>query len=134
MSHRSTAVTIKRAVDIRLYQTLKDGLEIDWNNQYDLRRVNVPVTQVKLNETLKNHLKFIVCRDMIFMNHQYFGEKSYYTTLGLSDPRTDFESFKQYAQVSIEQCCPNMKEYAENGYVKLCRSNHVTGDIGKLFD
>ena len=68
------------------------------------------------------------------MNHKEFGEKSYYTNLGISDPRSDFQKFKEYAKASIEKCNPEMREKAEQGYISLCKANNVTGDIGKLFE
>jgi len=134
MPHTFTPEPIKKAVDIGTFRSLKDGLQIDWNNQFDLKVVNAPVTQEKLNEALKNHLKFVICRDIIDMNHKEFGEKSYYNNLGLSDPRKKFEDFKEYANASIEKCNPEMREKAEQGYIKLCKANNVTGDIGKVFD
>ena len=133
MPHTFTPEPIKKAVDIGTFRPLKDGLLIDWNNQFDLKVIHAPVTQEKLNEALKNHLKFVICRDIIDMNHRKFGEKSYYTNLGISDPRSDFQKFKEYARASIEKCNPEMREKAENGYIKLCKANNVTGDIGKVF-
>ena len=134
MPHTFTPEPIKKAVDIRTFRSLKDGLLIDWNDQFKLRIVHAPVTQQKLNEALKNHLKFVICRDIIDMNHKEFGEKSYYNNLGLSDPRKKFEDFKKYAKESIEKCNPEMREKAEQGYIKLCKANNVTGDIGELFE
>ena len=134
MPHTFTPEPIKKAVDIGTFRPLKDGLQIEWDNQFDHKVVNAPVTQEKLNEALKNHLKFVICRDTIDMNHKKFGEKSYYNNLGLSDPRSDFQQFKEYALASIEKCNPEMREIAEQGYIKLCKANNVTGDIGKAFD
>ena len=134
MPHTFTPEPIKKAIDTRIFRPLKDGLLIDWNDQFKLRVVHAPVTQEKLNEALKNHLKFVICRDIINMNHKNFGDKSYYTNLGLCDPRADFQKFKEYARLSIEKCNPEMREMAEQGYISLCKANNVTGDIGKVFD
>lgn len=133
MPHTFTPEPIKKAIDTGIFRPLKDGLLIDWNDQFKLRVVHAPVTQEKLNEALKNHLKFVICRDIIDMNHKKFGEKSYYTNLGLCDPRADFRKFREYAEASIEKCNPEMREIAEQGYISLCKANNVTGDIGKVF-
>ena len=133
MPHTFTPEPIKKAIDTRIFRPLKDGLLIDWNDQFKLRVVHAPVTQEKLNEALKNHLKFVICRDIIDMNHKKFGEKSYYTNLGLCDPRADFRKFREYAEASIEKCNPEMREMAEQGYISLCKANNVTGDTDKVF-
>tara|TARA_Y100001958_G_C20764534_1_gene243161 strand:+ start:142 stop:546 length:405 start_codon:yes stop_codon:yes gene_type:complete len=133
MPHTFTPEPIKNAIDTRIFRPLKDGLLIDWNDQFKLRVVHAPVTQEKLNEALKNHLKFVICRDIIDMNHKKFGEKSYYTNLGLCDPRADFRKFREYAEASIEKCNPEMREMAEQGYISLCKANNVTGDTDKVF-
>lgn len=134
MPHTFTPKPIKEAVSIGIFRPLKDGLLIDWNDQFKLKIVHYPVTQEKLNEALKNHLKFVICRDIIDMNHKKFGEISYYNNLGLCDPRSDFPKFKEYARLSIEKCDPNIRKIAEDGYISLCKANNVTGNIGKLFN
>ena len=109
MPHTFTPEPTKKAIDIGVFRPLKDGLLIDWNDQF-------------------------ICRDIIDMNHKKFGEKSYYTNLGLCDPRADFQKFREYAEASIEKCNPEIREMAEQGYISLCKANNVTGDIGKVFD
>ena len=44
MPHTFTPEPTKKAVDTGIFRPLKDGLLIDWNDQFKLRVVHAPVT------------------------------------------------------------------------------------------
>jgi hypothetical protein len=136
MPHKYTMEPLKKAQDIRLDKILKDGLLIDWDNQFEFKTVVSPITQDKLNEAVKQHCKFIVCRDVIHSNHKIYGEKSYYINLGITaNPSSDFTIFQLYAQKSTEfNIGSHYLEYMEKGYRKLCKKNNVIGELGSLFE
>tara|TARA_B100000902_G_scaffold195371_1_gene186660 strand:+ start:5126 stop:5536 length:411 start_codon:yes stop_codon:yes gene_type:complete len=136
MSHAYTVDPTKRAVGIYELKYLKDGLIIDWNNHFNLKTVDYPPTQEKLNTAVKQHCKFIMCRDIIHGNHKIFGEESYYTNLGITgDISSDFKLFQEYAKKSIEvNVGIAFIEKIENEFKALCNANNVTGDLGSVFE
>ena len=116
---------MKRAVDISYVKIMKDGGWIDWDNQFNVRG-SKSTSQEDLNEALKKTCQYIVCRDTLKRFHNSYGEKAYYSTLGMENPYNDFEMFKEYAKKAILENEPSFMKKAVEGYVRLCESNNVT--------
>ena len=136
MSYKHILELIKKTKDIKETIILRDGLEIDWNNQFNLITVETPLTQEKLNQAIKQHCKFIVCRDTIHGTHMVFGKESYYTNLDLPDtpPNQNLQLFQLYAKKTIEvNVGSSFLEKIEGDYRTLCRANKIKGELGSVF-
>ena len=112
----------KSSTQITEITILKDGLWINWNDQFNLKIVPIGSSQDILNNSIKEYCKYIICRDTIHNMHLKYGESTYYKNLNITqEPNTNFNEFKNYCKLIVESHEISYFKVMDEGYEFLCK-------------
>ena len=127
LPHTATRNPVKQAVAIDVWTTMADGQQIS-SDQFELRLIHkARPTEQEIIEAKTEYLKFVGYRNSLKHIHSVVGEETYYQSLGIEKPYSNFSKFKIYAEtvVNYNNETKSFKPLFNEKFKALCRENSI---------
>jgi len=127
LPHTATRNPIKQAVAIDVWTTMADGQQIG-SDQFELRLIHkARPTEQEIIEAKTEYLKFVGYRNSLKHIHSVVGEETYYQSLGIEKPYSNFSKFKIYAETAVNYNdeTKSFKPFFNEKFKELCRENSI---------
>ena len=127
LPHTATRNPVKQAIAIDVWTTMADGQQIG-SDQFELRLIHkARPTEQEIIEAKTEYLKFVGYRNSLKQIHSVVGEETYYQSLGIEKPYSNFSKFKIYAQTAVNYNdeTKSFKPFFNEKFKALCRENSI---------
>ena len=127
LPHTATRNPIKHAVKIDNVEPMADGQLIS-SDQFELRLIHkARPTEQEIIEAKTEYLKFVGYRNALKYIHNKVGEETYYQSLGIEKPYSNFSKFKIYAHAAVNYNdeTKSFKPFFNEKFKALCRENSI---------
>ena len=127
LPHTATRNPVKQAVAIDVWTTMADGQQIG-SDQFNLKLINkARPNEREIIEAKTEYLKFVGYRNSLKHIHSVVGEETYYQSLGIEKPYSNFSKFKMYAETAVNYNdeTTSFKPFFNEKFKYLCRENSI---------
>jgi len=127
LPHTATRNPVKQAVAIDVWTTMADGQQIG-SDHFNLKLINkARPNEREIIEAKTEYLKFVGYRNSLKHIHSVVGEETYYQTLGIEKPYSNFSKFKIYAETAVNYNdeIKSFKPFFNEKFKYLCRENNI---------
>jgi len=127
LPHTATRNPIKQAVAIDVWTTMADGQQIG-SDQFELRLIHkARPNEQEIIEAKTEYLKFVGYKNSLKQIHSVVGEETYYQSLGIEKPYSNFSKFKIYAETAVNYNneTKSFKPFFNEKFKALCRENSI---------
>ena len=127
LPHTARRNPIKYAVKIDNVEPMADGQQIG-SDQFNMKLINkARPNEQEIIEAKTEYLKFIGYRNSLKQIHSVVGENTYYQSLGIEKPYSNFSKFKIYAETAVNYNdeTKSLKPFFNEKFKDLCRENSI---------